>query len=152
MQDLKTGHLLGASPKAQFYGQMIGSFASVFIASGLRGTVSLDDILIHSSRRLSTLPHCLHHSWPRIPCANCTGMVRHVTTCQRTPSTASCIRVCLCFRTPFHYLCSPQGTLSVQDKIRATRHCVCYWYVQSTQFYTRSCYRRIGCLLLEQGL
>lgn len=34
MQDLKTGHLLGASPKAQFYGQMIGSFASVFIASG----------------------------------------------------------------------------------------------------------------------
>ncbi|CAO3683591.1 unnamed protein product [Rhizopus stolonifer] len=34
MQDLKTGHLLGASPKAQFYGQMIGSVASVFIASG----------------------------------------------------------------------------------------------------------------------
>ncbi|KAI9276291.1 OPT oligopeptide transporter protein-domain-containing protein [Sporodiniella umbellata] len=34
MQDLKTGHLLGASPKAQFYGQMIGSLASVFIASG----------------------------------------------------------------------------------------------------------------------
>ncbi|KAI9472431.1 MAG: OPT oligopeptide transporter protein-domain-containing protein [Benjaminiella poitrasii] len=34
MQDLKTGHLLGASPKAQFYGQMIGSFASVFIATG----------------------------------------------------------------------------------------------------------------------
>lgn len=25
LQDLKTGHLLGASPKAQFYGQMIGS-------------------------------------------------------------------------------------------------------------------------------
>ncbi|KAI8372579.1 OPT oligopeptide transporter protein-domain-containing protein [Choanephora cucurbitarum] len=34
MQDLKTGHLLGASPKAQFFGQMIGSFASIFIASG----------------------------------------------------------------------------------------------------------------------
>ncbi|CAO0795378.1 unnamed protein product [Mucor circinelloides] len=34
MQDLKTGHLLGASPKAQFYGQMVGSFASVFIATG----------------------------------------------------------------------------------------------------------------------
>ncbi|KAI8994476.1 OPT oligopeptide transporter protein-domain-containing protein [Pilobolus umbonatus] len=33
MQDLKTGHLLGASPRAQFYGQMIGSFASVFIAT-----------------------------------------------------------------------------------------------------------------------
>lgn len=25
MQDLKTGHLLGASPKAQFYGQLIGA-------------------------------------------------------------------------------------------------------------------------------
>lgn len=25
MQDLKTGHLLGASPKAQFWGQMIGA-------------------------------------------------------------------------------------------------------------------------------
>ncbi|KAI8984298.1 OPT oligopeptide transporter protein-domain-containing protein [Mycotypha africana] len=34
MQDLKTGHLLGASPKAQFYGQMIGSLASVFLATG----------------------------------------------------------------------------------------------------------------------
>jgi OPT family oligopeptide transporter len=34
MQDLKTGHLLKASPKAQFYGQMIGSFASAFIATG----------------------------------------------------------------------------------------------------------------------
>lgn len=35
MQDLKTGHLLGAAPKAQFYGQMIGatvgSIVSVFI-------------------------------------------------------------------------------------------------------------------------
>lgn len=35
MQDLKTGHLLGASPKAQFYGQMIGSLASVFVSSGI---------------------------------------------------------------------------------------------------------------------
>ncbi|KAF9438309.1 hypothetical protein BGZ76_008697 [Entomortierella beljakovae] len=35
MQDLKTGHLLGASPKAQFYGQMIGSVASVFISTGV---------------------------------------------------------------------------------------------------------------------
>eukprot|EP01116_Phalansterium_solitarium_P003425 TRINITY_DN1424_c0_g1_i1.p1 TRINITY_DN1424_c0_g1~~TRINITY_DN1424_c0_g1_i1.p1 ORF type:complete len:663 (-),score=185.50 TRINITY_DN1424_c0_g1_i1:463-2451(-) len=32
MQDLKTGHLLRASPRAQFYGQMIGSFFSVFFA------------------------------------------------------------------------------------------------------------------------
>ncbi|KAF8926562.1 OPT oligopeptide transporter protein-domain-containing protein [Dissophora ornata] len=35
MQDLKTGHLLGASPKAQFYAQLIGSFASVFISTGV---------------------------------------------------------------------------------------------------------------------
>ncbi|KAI8059182.1 OPT oligopeptide transporter protein-domain-containing protein [Gongronella butleri] len=34
MQDLKTGHLIGASPKAQFYGQMIGSFVSAIVASG----------------------------------------------------------------------------------------------------------------------
>ncbi|KAH8554027.1 OPT oligopeptide transporter protein-domain-containing protein [Umbelopsis sp. PMI_123] len=33
MQDLKTGHLLRASPKAQFYGQMIGSFFSVFAST-----------------------------------------------------------------------------------------------------------------------
>ncbi|GJJ75739.1 hypothetical protein EMPS_08097 [Entomortierella parvispora] len=35
MQDLKTGHLLGASPRAQFYGQLIGSVASVFISTGV---------------------------------------------------------------------------------------------------------------------
>ncbi|KAF7730159.1 hypothetical protein EC973_002767 [Apophysomyces ossiformis] len=34
MQDLKTGHLLHASPKAQFYGQLIGSFVSAFVATG----------------------------------------------------------------------------------------------------------------------
>jgi uncharacterized oligopeptide transporter (OPT) family protein len=33
MQDLKTGHLLGASPRSQFYGQMIGSLASVFVST-----------------------------------------------------------------------------------------------------------------------
>lgn len=27
MQDLKTGHLLGAAPKAQFWGQVIGATA-----------------------------------------------------------------------------------------------------------------------------
>lgn len=32
MQDLKTGHLLKASPRAQFYGQLIGSFFSIFFA------------------------------------------------------------------------------------------------------------------------
>jgi len=32
MQDLKTGHLLNASPRAQFYGQLIGSFFSVLIS------------------------------------------------------------------------------------------------------------------------
>ncbi|KAG0174235.1 hypothetical protein DFQ30_005277 [Apophysomyces sp. BC1015] len=34
MQDLKTGHLLHASPKAQFFGQLIGSFVSAFVATG----------------------------------------------------------------------------------------------------------------------
>ncbi|RSH95296.1 hypothetical protein EHS25_000383 [Saitozyma podzolica] len=33
MQDLKTGHLLRASPRSQFYGQLIGSFASVFVST-----------------------------------------------------------------------------------------------------------------------
>ena len=33
MQDLKTGHLLHASPRSQFYGQMIGSLASVFVST-----------------------------------------------------------------------------------------------------------------------
>ncbi|KAK4684568.1 required for meiotic nuclear division protein 1, partial [Tremellales sp. Uapishka_1] len=33
MQDLKTGQLLRASPRSQFYGQLIGSLASVFISS-----------------------------------------------------------------------------------------------------------------------
>ncbi|KAI9298548.1 OPT superfamily oligopeptide transporter [Neoconidiobolus thromboides FSU 785] len=32
MQDLKTGHLLNASPRAQFYGQLLGSLVSVFIS------------------------------------------------------------------------------------------------------------------------
>ena len=31
LQDLKTGHCLGASPKVQFIGQLIGSAASIFI-------------------------------------------------------------------------------------------------------------------------
>lgn len=35
MQDLKTGHLLGASPRAQFWGQMIGSFAGAMISAGV---------------------------------------------------------------------------------------------------------------------
>jgi OPT family oligopeptide transporter len=32
MQDLKTGDLLRASPRAQFYGQLIGSLVSVFVS------------------------------------------------------------------------------------------------------------------------
>jgi OPT family oligopeptide transporter len=35
MQDLKTGHLLGASPKVQFYGQLIGSLWSALISAGI---------------------------------------------------------------------------------------------------------------------
>ncbi|KAJ2642374.1 OPT super, partial [Coemansia sp. RSA 1694] len=34
MQDLKTGHLLNASPRAQFAAQMIGSVFSVFVTAG----------------------------------------------------------------------------------------------------------------------
>lgn len=33
MQDLKTGHLLGASPKAQFFGQLIGSVFGAIIST-----------------------------------------------------------------------------------------------------------------------
>jgi OPT family oligopeptide transporter len=35
MQDLKTGHLLGASPKAQFYGQMIGSLVGAVLSTAV---------------------------------------------------------------------------------------------------------------------
>lgn len=35
MQDLKTGHLLGASPKAQFYGQMIGSLIGAVLSTAV---------------------------------------------------------------------------------------------------------------------
>jgi OPT family oligopeptide transporter len=35
MQDLKTGHLLGASPKAQFYGQVIGSLVGAVISAAV---------------------------------------------------------------------------------------------------------------------
>jgi OPT family oligopeptide transporter len=35
MQDLKTGHILGASPKAQFYGQLIGSVFGAVIATAV---------------------------------------------------------------------------------------------------------------------
>lgn len=33
MQDLKTGHLLRASPRAQFYGQLIGSAVSIVVTT-----------------------------------------------------------------------------------------------------------------------
>lgn len=35
MQDLKTGHLVGASPKAQFIAQMIGSVYSAFVSAAV---------------------------------------------------------------------------------------------------------------------
>lgn len=35
MQDLKTGHLLGASPKAQFYGQVIGSLFGAVVSTAV---------------------------------------------------------------------------------------------------------------------
>lgn len=33
MQDLKTGHLCHASPRAQFFGQLVGSFFSIIVTS-----------------------------------------------------------------------------------------------------------------------
>lgn len=33
MQDLKTGHLMHASPRAQFYGQLIGSSLSIIVSA-----------------------------------------------------------------------------------------------------------------------
>jgi uncharacterized oligopeptide transporter (OPT) family protein len=33
MQDLKTGHLLGASPRAQFHGQLVGSSVSIIVTT-----------------------------------------------------------------------------------------------------------------------
>lgn len=33
MQDLKTGHLLGAEPQAQFYGQIIGATAGAVVSA-----------------------------------------------------------------------------------------------------------------------
>ncbi|KAI7701145.1 oligopeptide transporter-like protein, partial [Hortaea werneckii] len=35
LQDLKTGHLLGASPKAQFYGQLIGSGVGALVSASV---------------------------------------------------------------------------------------------------------------------
>ncbi|KAI9827136.1 MAG: hypothetical protein M1819_007027 [Sarea resinae] len=35
MQDLKTGHLLGAAPSAQFYGQIIGSFVGAVVSAAV---------------------------------------------------------------------------------------------------------------------
>ena len=35
MQDLKTGHLMGAAPKAQFYGQLIGSAAGAVVSAAV---------------------------------------------------------------------------------------------------------------------
>ena len=35
MQDLKTGHLLGAAPSAQFWGQMIGSLVGAIVSAGV---------------------------------------------------------------------------------------------------------------------
>lgn len=35
LQDLKAGHLVGASPKAQFYGQLIGSVVGAFVSAAV---------------------------------------------------------------------------------------------------------------------
>ena len=35
LQDLKAGHLIGASPKAQFYGQLVGSVVGAFVSAAV---------------------------------------------------------------------------------------------------------------------
>lgn len=35
LQDLKAGHLIGASPRAQFYGQLIGSLVGAFVSAAV---------------------------------------------------------------------------------------------------------------------
>ncbi len=81
MQDLKTGHLLGASPKAQFYGQIIGATVgavlSSFVGLGLFSIriqwpseltrpAFLKIYLLYT--RVYTIPSDLVWSCPRTPC------------------------------------------------------------------------------------
>ena len=64
MQDLKTGHLLGASPKVQFYGQLIGSVWSAIISAGIY--------------KLYT--HVYEIPGQFIPDTNCSGMIFQMWT------------------------------------------------------------------------
>jgi uncharacterized oligopeptide transporter (OPT) family protein len=50
MQDLKTGHLLKASPKAQFFGQMIGMLFKSSIANVSNGFYFILTSFFSSSR------------------------------------------------------------------------------------------------------
>lgn len=59
MQDLKTGHLLGAAPKAQFYGQIIGATAGAIVSAFIYRLYTTYDITPFSilqpvSSRLTT--------------------------------------------------------------------------------------------------
>lgn len=57
MQDLKTGHLLGAAPKAQFWGQVIGATAGAVLSALIYGvyTRSVLSLSMLSCRRRDLL-------------------------------------------------------------------------------------------------
>ena len=69
MQDLKTGALLKASPRSQFYGQMIGSLASVFVSVGAYKLYTrIYEVGLHLTLVNSALT-TLADSGTRVPCA-----------------------------------------------------------------------------------
>ena len=53
IQDLKTGHILHASPRAQFFGQIIGTCFSIFVSIGAfqlyNSIYEVSERIIHSA-------------------------------------------------------------------------------------------------------
>jgi hypothetical protein len=73
MQDYKTGHLLHASPRAQFIGQLVGSSAGVVISTVSRLSAAT------ALRGSSLYPHSWHTS------STSARMSSQVQTCPRRP-------------------------------------------------------------------
>lgn len=69
MQDLKTGHLLGAAPKAQFWGQVIGASVgavlSAFIYRVYTRWVTYHFAISHLKEDLADTAEMqrIYHSW-----------------------------------------------------------------------------------------
>jgi hypothetical protein len=77
MQDLKTGALLKASPRSQFYGQMIGSLASVFVSVGAYKLYTrIYEVSCDPLSQFVKLTF-LVDSGTRIPCTNRRNLVGH---------------------------------------------------------------------------